>query len=183
MIAMCSSYRCLLAAKGAAWLRPWLPRRIPRASNHSSKAAARGGTSSLPAALRTCYTENSWCSVRVLDRSLFFCGNAMPLIPSHCLSFHVQFGKDSRRKGSGAGFPVTLEKCLGALSILHKKPGAQPSGTDSFRRSAGSGQGGATVRSHSVTAGYLGLLTFWKRNRKPAPRPFLQRSPPTSPHI
>ncbi len=137
----------------------------------------------LPAALRTCYTENSWCSVRVLDRSLFFCGNAMPLIPSHCLSFHVQFGKDSRRKGSGAGFPVTLEKCLGALSILHKKPGAQPSGTDSFRRSAGSGQGGATVRSHSVTAGYLGLLTFWKRNRKPAPLPFLRRPPSSQPSL
>ena len=96
-------------------------------------------------------------------------------IRDSCLSFHVQLGKDSRRKGSGAGFPVTLEKCLGALSILHKKPGAQPSATDSFRRSAGSGQGGATVRSHSVTAGYLGLLTFWKRNRKPAPFPILRR--------
>ena len=51
--------RCLLAAKGAAWLRPWFFRRILRASKHSSKAAARGGTSSLPAAFRKCYETSA----------------------------------------------------------------------------------------------------------------------------
>ncbi len=51
--------RCLLAAKGAAWLRPWLLCRILRASKHSSKAAARGGTSSLPAALCKCYLNKT----------------------------------------------------------------------------------------------------------------------------
>jgi len=41
-----------------------------------------------------------------------------------------------------------------------KQPGAQPSGTDSFRRAAGSGQGGATGHSHNVAAGYLAILNI-----------------------
>ena len=61
--------RCLLAAKGAAWLRPWLPRRILRASKHSSKAAARGGTSSLPAAFRKCYeTSAIWFGLSTINK-------------------------------------------------------------------------------------------------------------------
>ena len=44
-----------------------------------------------------------------------------------------------------------------------KQLGAQPSGTDSFRRTAGSGQGGATGHSHSVAAECLGLLDILER--------------------
>ncbi len=44
-----------------------------------------------------------------------------------------------------------------------EKPGAQPSATCSFRRTAGSGQGGATGHSHSVAAECLGLLDILER--------------------
>jgi len=61
--------RCLLAAKGAAWLRPWLFCRILRASKHSSKAAAREGTSSLPAAFRKCYeTSAIWFGLSTMNK-------------------------------------------------------------------------------------------------------------------
>ncbi len=81
--------RCLLAAKGAAWLRPWLPRRILRASKHSSKAAARGGTSSLPAAFRKCYeTSAIWFVYHEqnqpydrTDSRLFYMENLYKIVP------------------------------------------------------------------------------------------------------
>jgi len=41
-----------------------------------------------------------------------------------------------------------------------KQLGAQPSGTDSFRRTAGSGQGAATGHSQGVAAGYLAILNI-----------------------
>ena len=90
--------------------------------------------------------------------------------------FYLACGKNSRRKGGGAGL---RSRWKNVRSPWHPvgKAGAQPSGTCSFRRVAGSGQGGATGHSHSVAAGCLGLLTFWKRLRSPAPPPFLQRPP------
>ncbi len=48
-----------VAAKGAAWLRPWLFCRMPRDSKYSSKAAARVCQSLLLAVLRMCY-ENKF---------------------------------------------------------------------------------------------------------------------------
>ena len=44
---------------GTPWLRPWVFRRILRASKHSSKAAARACPSPLPAVLRKCYETSS----------------------------------------------------------------------------------------------------------------------------
>ena len=81
--------RCLLAAKGAAWLRPWLFCRILRASKHSSKAAARGGTSSLPAAFRKCYeTSAIWFVYHeqnqpydITDSRLFYMENLYKIVP------------------------------------------------------------------------------------------------------
>jgi len=57
----------------------------------------------------------------------------------------------------------------------------QPSGTDSLRLTAGSGQGGATVHSHSVTAEYLGILSILERTQaghvNPLSwRPFLKKA-------
>ena len=71
--------RCLLAAKGAAWLRPWFFRRILRASKHSSKAAARGDTSSLPAAFRKCCETSSIWFVR--SGCLAECQGLLSILP------------------------------------------------------------------------------------------------------
>ena len=95
-------------------------------------------------------------------------------MPSHRQSLYFELGKNSRRKGCGAGF-LRRWKNVRSPSYAAKQSGAQPSGTFSCRRIAGSELGAATVRSRNVTAGYVGLLTFWKRNRKHAPLPFLWR--------
>ncbi|MCI9611719.1 MAG: hypothetical protein HFH33_06715 [Eubacterium sp.] len=53
------------------------------------------------------------------------------------------------------------------------KPGAQPSGT--FSCPAGSELGGATGHSHSVTAGYLGILNILERTPPEEAHPLFRR--------
>ena len=87
--------------------------------------------------------------------------------------FCVTHVKNSRERGGGrcgSVFGGMIRSPLPSAS----NPGAQPSGTDSFRRTAGSGQGGATVRSHSVAAEGLGILIILERTAptpSPAPLP------------
>ncbi len=70
--------------------------------------------------------------------------------------------KNSRESGSaspGGGFGRMVRIPWYSAG----QPGAQPSGTFSFRRSAGSELGAATVHSHSVAAECLGFLNILER--------------------
>jgi len=49
-----------------------------------------------------------------------------------------------------------LEECIEALSILQNNQGRSQAAPIASGGQAGSGQGDATVHSHSVPAGYLG---------------------------
>jgi hypothetical protein len=71
----------------------------------------------------------------------------------------AELAKNSRERGgvhSGGGFG----RMVRIAWYSAKQLGAQPSGTDSFRRTAGSGQGAATGHSHNVAAGYLAILNI-----------------------
>ncbi len=79
--------------------------------------------------------------------------------------------KNSRERGlarPGCGFGRMLRR----LWHPAQEAGAQPSGTDSFRRTAGSGQGAATVHSQNVTAGCLRLLSILELTQPGVPIPF-----------
>jgi len=70
--------------------------------------------------------------------------------------------KNSQERGAarpGGGFGRMVRSSWYSVG----KAGAQPSATFSFRQTAGSELGGATVHSHSVPAEYLELLTILER--------------------
>jgi len=82
--------------------------------------------------------------------------------------------KNSRERGwahSGGGFG----RMFRIAWYSAKQLGAQPSGTDSFRRTAGSGQGGATGHSHNVAAGCLAILNILERTPPECTHPFSWR--------
>ena len=84
-------------------------------------------------------------------------------------------GKPAGR-GAWHALAAALEEWLEALGILQQKPGAQPSGTDSFRQTAGSGQGAATGHSQGVSAECLGLLGILESTHPGQSRPLSRRS-------
>ena len=82
--------------------------------------------------------------------------------------------KNSRERGwvhSGGGF----ERMFRIAWYSAKQLGAQPSGTDRFRRTAGSGQGGATGHSQGVAAGYLAILNILELTLPECTHPFSWR--------
>jgi len=86
--------------------------------------------------------------------------------------------KNSRERGLVSP-PAALEEGLEAIGILQNNLGAQPSGTFSLRRAAGSELGAATGHSHSVPAGYLGLLNILERTPPEHTNPLSRRPSPT----
>ena len=151
---------------GTPWLRPWVFRRILRASKHSSKAAARACPSPLPAVLRKCYETSSIWFV------LFAVALSRTRQSKSSISArmeHWNMEKTAGARGAGLAF-CAVGKMLGALRILQKRQGRSQA---------------APLAASRQRTRCLGLLTFWKRNRKPAPHPLLWRptsiSPP--PHI
>ena len=95
---------------------------------------------------------------------------------SYFVCFFVTHEKDSRERGlarSGGGFG----RMVRSLWRPAGKLGAQPSGTFSFRQDAGSELGAATVHSHSVAAGRLGLLTILERTQPERANPLSRRPP------
>ena len=110
--------RCLLAAKGAAWLRPWLFCRILRASKHSSKAAARGGTSSLPAAFRKCYeTSSIWFGLSTMNKINHMIEQILVQRTNH-IGLVWQHLRRTAGREDGYTLAAALEECLELLGIL-----------------------------------------------------------------
>ena len=101
--------RCLPAAKDAAWLRPWFLCRMPKDSNHSSKAAAS-----------VCHPPSPGCLSHVPQKNI----TSFQQYTLHLYSvFSCNICKKQPEEWERGWLPVTLEKCLGALSILHKSQG------------------------------------------------------------
>ncbi len=105
----------------------------------------------------------------------FYCGtNTTANKYNYIEVVFVTLTKSSRERGlasSGCGFGRRFRSPLHSAG----KPGAQPSGTDSFRRTAGSGQGGATVRSHNVPAECLGILNILELTQPGLANPLSRR--------
>ena len=104
---------------GTPWLRPWVFRRILRASKHSSKAAARACPSPLPAVLRKCYETSSIWFV------LFAVALSRTRQSKSSISArmeHWNMEKTAGARGAGLAF-CAVGKMLGALRILQKRQG------------------------------------------------------------